>query len=95
MPTPTSEEPGVPLGHYLTHEGVDVLLICNGCQGNRILPMAGVMRRLIERRINPVTFGIREVARLIDRPCPCGAMRWETRPHFPHETPGEREAKGR
>jgi hypothetical protein len=79
------EDPGVPLAHYLDdHKGVDVLLNCNGCMAHRVLPMAGVLKRLAELGREPRKVGIREIAAYMTTPCErCGKTMWETRPHWP------------
>lgn len=74
-------EPGVPLAHYLEHEGAGVRFTCNGCQASRDVPVAAVIARLQARGLGDATTGVRAVARLAERPCArCGAMKWETRP---------------
>lgn len=77
-------DPSVPLAHYLDHHpGVGVRFSCEACQASHDVPMLVVVARLKARGVGDEATGIRELARLADRPCPrCGAMRWETRPAF-------------
>lgn len=78
---------GVPLLHYRQHNA-GVLLICNGCQRARVLPLEAVIRRLKERGLGGPTTGVRAVAVFVQEPCSCGAMKWETRPYFPPRQSG-------
>lgn len=77
-------DPGVPLSHYLDdHSGVGVRFTCQGCQASHDVPVAAVIERLKARGLGDEQTGIREVAKVAERPCArCGAMRWETRPAF-------------
>jgi hypothetical protein len=75
---------GVPLAHYLdAHPGAGVQLNCEVCGHQETLPMAGVVVRLEARGINARAFGIRRVAKLVDKACACGARSWTSRPAWP------------
>lgn len=73
---------GVPLAHYRRHDGA-VWLICLDCVQGRLLPLEGVISRLVALGVGDERTGIRAVAGFVDRPCPrCGGRRFETRPAF-------------
>lgn len=76
-------ERGVELNHYRHHQA-DVLLICEACPYDQILPLESVIARLNARGLDGENVGIVELARFTTQACPkCGARRWVTRPHFP------------
>lgn len=77
-------EPGVPLAHYLDeHPDAGVQLNCEVCAHFETLTMDLVVRRLEARGIRARSFGIRQVAGLVDKPCSCGARAWTSRPAWP------------
>ncbi len=79
-----ADEPGVPLAHYLDHPTpVRVRFHCLDCAHSHDVPILAVIDRLEERGLGNAWTGIREIARLADRPCGhCKAIRYETSPAF-------------
>lgn len=87
-------EPGVPLSHYVeNHPLTGVLLCCNACSYTRTFNMDVVCERLRQRNIDPQSFGVCEVAKLVREPCECGAKAWVTQPAWEVELPAERDAR--
>jgi hypothetical protein len=78
------DDPGVPLSHYLAHDGCSVRFHCLECQTGFDVPVGAVIERLKMRGLGDEHTGVWEVARRAQRACGrCGARRWETRPSFP------------
>lgn len=76
-------DPGVSLATYLAHPTpVGVRFHCMGCHASHDVPIPEVIERLRARKLGDGSTGIREVARLADRACRCGAVRWVTTPAF-------------
>lgn len=80
--------PGVPLRRYREVDA-DVLLTCQACVYNQIIPREALIERLNARGLDGENVGVREVARYTRQACPrCGKRAWATRPHF-YGIPGQ------
>lgn len=87
---------GVALSHYRTH-GPDMAVEfrCLDCQLWFDVPLSVVISRLVARGVGGPETGIKEVARLVEKPCArCGSKRYETRPSFPQAPYAPRKYEG-
>jgi hypothetical protein len=73
--------PGVPLGHYRSHRGAGVRVMCRDCKLHRDLPLEAVISRLEARGVGGAHTGIVALAELVRTPCQrCGGRRAVTAP---------------
>ncbi len=80
--TRDTDNPGLPLGHFLTaYRCAGVRLTCLDCQKHEDLPIAPIAERLQARGVGGLDTGVRELGRLVERPCRrCGGRRFVTAP---------------
>jgi len=84
-----SEDAGVPLRHYIEHHpDVGVLVSCQVCQRWERFHMTVIVARLRAHGIEPMTFPITKVAKLVKKPCKsCGTVKWDSRPCWSTDKP--------
>jgi len=80
---------GVPLGHYIrNHPTAGVLLTCGNCQRWESYRMDIIVERLKMKRIEPATYSVTEVGKLVRKACRhCGVVKWDSRPMMPFFEP--------
>ncbi len=83
MGSRSTQEPGVPLGHYRQH-GADIELSCTMCVGVRVVSLERAIAGLERRGLGGAETGIKAFGRLLRQPCErCGAAAWDARPRMP------------